>query len=407
MTETTQNKPTIINLKTKSSNNELPKTEHMEYLKSFLKDIHSGEITIETTSEYSKKVVSREWYSPNNHLLYMAHMSFAKHIPIILTPDDIWLTLLQGLSAQINNNPDQYRSQFTTSSTKETIRIEHNGLVKGNLDSAWHEVFPMFSEELQKKIGKEMHSFLITDFSTTTPIIRNSYEIMLMDIVKAYYKFEVMTSCGIPEIRLEGTLGDWEDLLDRVSKFEEFDLGWWVEKLRFVLQTIVKTVKAKGKGFGEFWESFYKYRSFSGGEEISGWINVLFPFSKNGDKNPYCVKYQPNKPFPKSNNPFHSDSLPFSDFPTGISKVPFKWTYYSSTYKMDFYSGFTGLLQDEKDKGALRTNIGWVVAYKKEEETEEEKNENNKQNTNVTYKPKNDFQKNFQKYNKKKFFGMF
>ncbi|KAJ3439595.1 hypothetical protein M0812_15628 [Anaeramoeba flamelloides] len=347
------------------------KTNLKIYNKSFLDEVRKKETTIECASGNDKEVISRARFKPNNHLLAMLHLSFCDHVPMILTPDDIWLTLLQGFSTHININAEKYRTRFTQSSEKETIRVRHDGLVKGGTDSPWHEVFPMFSNVLKEKLGEELHGFLVKGFSTTTPVVENAYNIMLMDVVKSYYDYRVMTMCGIPEIHIEGTLEDWEGLYDRVSKFEEFDLGWWSEKLRYVLGNIVKTVKSKGKKDKKFWQSFYKFKSFSGGDVATGWVNILFPYDKNEKLNPYCKNYDPNKKEDK--NRFGGDGLNLGQYPSGLSKVPFIWEYFSQKFDMDFFSGFTGLLQEERDNGALRTNIGWAVAYQGGQELEEKR----------------------------------
>ncbi|KAJ3424002.1 hypothetical protein M0812_29634 [Anaeramoeba flamelloides] len=364
-TETKKNPQTIINLKTKTTKKNLEKQKHGLYLAKYFEQVNNlpknrDTITIETTSSYNQEVITREDFQPNNHFIWLLHLSFCDHLPLVLTPDDIWLTLLQGFSIHINKHSAKYRSRFMQGAEKETIRVRHDGLVKGSTSSPWHEVFPMFSKELKSRIGEKNFGALVTSFSTTTPVIENAYTIMLMDIVKSYFDYRARTMCGIPEIRLEGTVEDWEDLYDRVATFEEYGLGWWVEKLRYVLKRIVQTIKSNGEGLEEFWESFYKWKSTSGGDRITGWVHCLFPYKNSQTRNPYCKNFD----FEISLEPSIRNGLKRSDFPSGMSKVPFVWEYYNQEFEMDFYSGFTSLLQEEKDNGAIRTNIGWIVSHK-------------------------------------------
>ncbi|KAJ6250045.1 hypothetical protein M0813_16443 [Anaeramoeba flamelloides] len=366
----------IIRLETKTEKKTYPTTKHVSYFEEYVNSLqfsNTKNINVETTNDPEKSVLARDNFRPRNQFIWLLHLSFCDHTPLVLTPDYIWLTLLQGLSIHINNNPQKYRSQFTTSSTKESIVVENNSLVQGNLFSPWSEVFSKFSEELKERIGEETQQFLVKGFSTTTPTIENAYQIMLMDVVKSYFDYYTFSKCGIPEIRLEGTVEDWESLYDRVSKFEEYDLGWWVEKLRYVFGTIVKTVKANGEGFGDFWDSFYKWNRVSGGDRVTGWVHIFFPYDKENQINSFCKNFD----FDFSKRISGFSGLKLSSFPSGMSKVPFIWEYQNNKLDMDFYSGFTGLLQEEKDNGALRTNIGWAVAYRKVEEEEEKEKKNN------------------------------
>ncbi|KAJ3445456.1 hypothetical protein M0812_11331 [Anaeramoeba flamelloides] len=364
----TESKPkaqTIIRLKKKCRKKALTKKKHGKYLEQYFEQVNKispnkDSITIETTSSYNQEVISRDDFQPSNHFIWLLYLSFSRHYPLILTPDDIWLTVLQGFSIHINKHSKKYRKRFTQSTTKETIKVRHDRLVKGSTSSPWHEVFPMFSKELKTRIGEEMHEFVTKGFSTTTPVIKNAYNIMLMDVVKSYFNYRVLTRCGIPEIRLEGTVEDWEELAERVTKFKEFGLGWWVKNLQFVLTNIVKTVKANGEGLNQFWKSIYKWNSASGGDRITGWVHCLFPYKNDHTVNPYCKDFNFDLCVKLSTR----HGLKRSDFPSGMCKVPFVWEYYNQEFEMDFYSGFTALLQEKKDKGAIRTNIGWIVCHK-------------------------------------------
>lgn len=49
-----------------------------------------------------------------------------------------------------------------------------------------------------------------------------------------------------------------------------------------------------------------------------------------------------------------------TDFPNGISTVPFVWRYLGEDIKMEFSGGFVGVSQDA-ESGALTPELGWAV----------------------------------------------
>src|SRR5262249_62314100 len=57
--------------------------------------------------------------------------------------------------------------------------------------------------------------------------------------------------------------------------------GWWLTPLAPILQEFA--AGARGRGRRRFWESIYKFGSFSGGAAVTGWIAAFFPYFKGGD----------------------------------------------------------------------------------------------------------------------------
>ena len=55
---------------------------------------------------------------------------------------------------------------------------------------------------------------------------------------KEYFQYRVRTFCGIPEITLEGTIGDWTALKEKAMALRDFDLSWWTDELGTVLGPI-------------------------------------------------------------------------------------------------------------------------------------------------------------------------
>lgn len=66
-----------------------------------------------------------------NSLIMALHISFAKHIPLKLSPDMIFNTILQSISTYVSLNSELVRDIFVTHENKKTISIRNDELIKG------------------------------------------------------------------------------------------------------------------------------------------------------------------------------------------------------------------------------------------------------------------------------------
>ena len=39
-----------------------------------------------------------------------------------------------------------------------------------------------------------------------------------------------LLGCGISKINLEGTLEDWEKILEKTNKLRKYELDWWIDE---------------------------------------------------------------------------------------------------------------------------------------------------------------------------------
>ena len=299
-----------------------------------------------------------------NAFVAAVNTAYALHYPLVLTPDAIWMCIAQGLAQHINANAEKLRSMFVEHEGKKEIVVRRDDFVKGSATNPWPEVFDQFSEQIRKNIGEKTHDLLTPEYSTTGPVEKAAAQIVLMDSFKEYFRYTVMTMCGIPEITLEGTVDDWKKLRDRACGLAEYDLKWWIEALKPILDQFVAA--ASGRVDQKFWSTIYKQQGGSGGPYITGWIVTLFPYlgrSPNLSRNRYLTNWQAKGSFA---------GVTTSAFPPGVVSTPFKWLYYTTDFPMYFYAGFMTVTQDP-DSLAIRPEIGWAVADEKEVEITKEK----------------------------------
>ena len=296
-----------------------------------------------------------------NSFVGAVHAAYDNHYPLVLGPDMIWQCVVQGFAIHVNKNAERLRHLFVAHEGKKKIVVRRDEFVKGSPGNDWEGALGDFSEEIRKNIGNEIHSILTPEFSTTGPVERAASQVVMMDAFKEYFDFRLLSSCGIPEITLGGTVEDWKKLREKALSLARFDLQWWTDPLKPILDEFVNA--AFGKITKKFWQSIYKISDGSGGPFITGWVVTLFPYLGRD------VKKMHTKSYLKSWGTvscFHA-GVATDSFPSDSVSTPFVWQYFTEEFEMYFYAGFLGVGQDKKSL-SLQPVIGWAVVDKEEEE---------------------------------------
>jgi hypothetical protein len=317
----------------------------------------------EACSRYHGRLVDGVWAHP---VIAALHRAFTQHRPLCLSPDMVWLLLCQGVAHHVNLHAESLRARLVRHQGKVRIAVRRDEFVKGSPENPWGEVVGEFSARIQEHAGP-VHDLFVPRFSTTGPAERVAAEIVLLDAVKCYFRYVLRSLCGIPAVTLEGTADDWQQLVDRAQEFARFDLGWWLTPLEPVLGEFVAA--ARGRVRRPFWESVYKFGSFSGGSAVTGWITAFFPYFKDGDgavtvKNPWLAeggeKLRALLAGEWDQRRFDLGGPSPGDFPGGLARAPFVWEFLVGAFDMELLGGFVGVAQDPATL-ALRPEIGWAV----------------------------------------------
>lgn len=291
-----------------------------------------------------------------NQFIAALHKSFSDHHPFVLNPDDIWLIILQGLSIHINKNSEHFRDKFVDFDGKKDIVVRHDGLVKGSQDNTWSLVFPVFETAINDfMVDKELVKNIVQNFSTTLDIDKLCFQLALMDITKNYFNYTVNTLCGIPIIYIDGTKDDWNKILASAEYvLNKFELQEWFADIKPVIQKIINVFDSS---FDEtFFQSIYKYKQGSGGDEITGWITKFFPYIAER------VGYGRNSTFSIKKKASNIAALQSYEFPSSLTSTEFIWLYYGEKFDMNFFAGFCGY--DESQWNAIRPRKNFFISYK-------------------------------------------
>lgn len=286
--------------------------------------------------------------------------AYADHRPISISPDMIWLLICQGFATHVNLNTKELRDTFVSFNNKEKLIVDtqkiSNKFIKGSKDTPWSLAFPVMANEIAKHVKRDIHSLYVQTFSTTTPAIKATYEIAMLDCMSGYFNYEYVTSCEIPLIYIEGKTNDWLQIKQNLSKLKGYNIDDWIKVLEPIIDQFIDA--SKNKIDKDFWENIFKRKDQSGGPYITGWIIKFFPYvyteSKIMIKNPYLNK-EPLQ---------FMEGLLTNQFNNGLSQADFVWKYFNSKYNMQFIAGFIGIKQD-KNTLTLKPEIGWLVRDKK------------------------------------------
>lgn len=282
-------------------------------------------------------------------------LAFDHHLPLELSPDQVWILLAQGAAIHVDLHAEALRSRFVKHAGRETLRVRRDDFVKGAHDNPWPEMVAAFTDLLGTHIGKKRELF-VADFSTTGALERTVSQVVLMGAMEKYFEYRFSSLCGIPEVTLRGTPDDWRAVRQRARVFRELDLDRWIDALEPILGHFVAA--AEGRANRDHWRSIYKLNEGSGGPYVTGWLQVLFPYLNNPYQrrvveNTNLATWREGMKAPLGGGPVTNA------FPCGMSTVPFVWQYLETRYPMELLAGFAGVRQTAR--GAVTPQLAWGI----------------------------------------------
>ncbi|NUP14031.1 MAG: DUF4419 domain-containing protein [Polyangiaceae bacterium] len=300
--------------------------------------------------------------------------AFYGHYPLAITPDAVWFCLAQGFAHHVGLNAESLRSRFVRHQGKEKLVVDRTDFVLGR-PNPWPEAFSAFSDQIATHVGR-LRDLVVSDFSTTGPVERAASEVLLMDAFQPYFEYEMRAGCGIPLVTVHGTPADWRSIRRRASALSEFGLESWTKALVPVLDQLVRT--ADGDVEVDFWRSFFRYQSGSGSAELTGWIDVLFPYLEKFEggkrrlsENPYIAQWEEGfrKAAARSDWRISDVQGPsIGSIPGSIASAPVRYVQYpaATVHLLRFVAGLFGVVQDPVS-GTLAPEFGWAVVEELEE----------------------------------------
>ncbi|OHT16298.1 uncharacterized protein TRFO_13310 [Tritrichomonas foetus] len=289
----------------------------------------------------------------NHSVLQGFVCAYIEHRPITISPDIIWLLIVQGFSYHVEFNAEKLRSKFVNFKNRKKLAVDVN-MFNFRDKNQWEDIFPQFVNKIQSYTGEKLMNTLTPDFTTTTKTSLAVGQISIMAAMKQYFKYRLSAAgCGLPSVTIEGSKEDWIKIQERVSFLEQFELKWWTSKLQPIIQEIIHT--KDGNVNKNFWLRMIRYKDSDAAYEpsiIDGWFVTFFPYDAVGHK--MSLDY------------INDDD----EMPKEMLKVPFELKLFiprlmREYFDCEMYGGFIGLRQDPETFN-LKPEIGWVIAQNKE-----------------------------------------
>lgn len=286
--------------------------------------------------------------------------AYADHRPVCISPDMVWMLISQGFSRYVNAHAEEMRELFVSHTGQMELAVE-SSYDSTSYETDWEHLLNGFAAQIDAHTKGNIATTLMADFSTTTPAERLASEITLMESMKAYFKYlEIAFACGIPTVTLKGTPQDWQHVLDKTRKLEQYEaLREWTHSLEPILQEFISA--AEGRPNQKFWQGMVKkhrVKKLEGGGGrcqtttqptlLDGWMLKLFP-DKEGKTHKKVTK---------------DSHMPTERVRVGFKRKiidPIQQTTISET-DMELVAGFIGVEMDSAI-GAMTPKIGWMVRY--------------------------------------------
>lgn len=222
----------------------------------------------------------------DNGLVRAAIAAYSQHHNLIIRPDDVWTAILTQFSTYVNKHAEELRGQFVAHKGQKHLVLYYNADSRHDFD------FGIFAKDMGRLLEEEirdpsLRDWIVPDFTTTT---RNDVvvaSITMMSTLQAYFTYECCLMCGIPSVTLLGEKSDWERILKRIDRLEDFgdEPKLFAKALRAVISRFVSSFDAPDSDeTKEFWQLIADKRpGGSGPSYYTGWITAFCFWDAEGD----------------------------------------------------------------------------------------------------------------------------
>src|SRR5581483_3113023 len=122
----------------------------------------------------------------------------------------------------------------------------------------WQKVITNFRCQIKDNIGADLAKITDCRFSTTNSAEQIALSIGLMNTMSPYFTYSMTIMCGIPEIRLEGTVEDWKRIRSLLNELRKYNLDWWINRLAPIIDEFV--LARQEVVHQKFWSEIFKVK---------------------------------------------------------------------------------------------------------------------------------------------------
>ncbi|KAI1742870.1 hypothetical protein F4680DRAFT_385285 [Xylaria scruposa] len=245
--------------------------------------------------EYSKPIgdllqssLDNEWppvlIADNNGFVNAVVKAFNQHHHIVIRPEDIWLAILTQFSSYVNAHGEELRSHFVAHEGQKNLVVKYDGADRYSIDFA---DFALKIGDLMEEniVDPELRRWITPAFSTTTQHDVVISSIVMMGMLQHYFKYTCFATCGIPSITLLGEKSDYEKILARLDKLEQYgdEPSAFTRLLKPILRRFMSSFDEPNRQeVRDFWRDICSVESMSGSDKYNGWISAFCFWDSQG-----------------------------------------------------------------------------------------------------------------------------
>lgn len=204
--------------------------------------------------------------------------AYGQHHHLTLRPDDIWFAILTQFSLYVNAHSEELRGKFVAHAGREELRIEYSPFSRHDFD------FALFARDMARLLGTvvvddELRRWVTPAFSTTTANDEVVASVVMMGTLQKYFEFTCGIICGFPSVTLLGEKADYDALLQKVDKLDEYgeEPRHFAAMLRPVLRRFVRSFEdPTADDVRQFWRTAFDVDDMLCGVTwYTGWITAF------------------------------------------------------------------------------------------------------------------------------------
>jgi len=151
------------------------------------------------------------------------------HGDVLISPDDVWITILFFFSQYVNDNSDKLREKFVYHKGKMSLTVvEHARNYEESLlvEKKWDVFFKEIIIQIKENTKNDVVDKLKSEFTTTDNFHEVISTSIIMDSFKSYFNYErVVCGCGINNVNFRGVIEDWFLILKKLKDLNDYDTG--------------------------------------------------------------------------------------------------------------------------------------------------------------------------------------
>lgn len=295
----------------------------------------------------------------NHGLLSSIFLAYNYHIPLVLRPDDIWLSIAMSFGNYVKNHSDELRDIFVDHTGKSKLVVQMEKNIMNNLENCELFINEM-CEKIKNNTRTDIVEWIVPNFTTTTHKDKIISNIALMGSVSNYFEYTCEMLCGLSKVILKGTHDDWKLLLQKVETLYKFnipDITNWTNLLLHVLKEFAGIYENKVDD--KFWQRICtsSVRGSGGQKNFRGWFIVFSPFNSMG-------KYM-LKTFDEIKKDNIYGNVNDSDIVECSINVPVLFDNNGKIFQLSLYGGIL-MVQYDVNKQEICPKADWLLINKKE-----------------------------------------